>query len=127
MDGDVIVYDISIPSGKALFTNSSYMCKHLGCVWQVFTNIDNVFFTELIPICKVRWCVSSTNHHPRFCSAGSDGKVMRWTCIKGELRQILLLDLPSAMKATRLDDGTLLTIPGSFFNTTIRFFKYDDA
>jgi hypothetical protein len=37
---------------------------------------------------------------------------MRWTCIKGELRQALLLDLPSATKATRLDDGTLLTMPG---------------
>ena len=37
---------------------------------------------------------------------------MRWTCIKGELRPTLLLDLPSAMRATRLDDGTLLTLPG---------------
>jgi hypothetical protein len=36
MDGDVIVYDISVPSGKTVFTNSSYTCKHLGCVWQVF-------------------------------------------------------------------------------------------
>ncbi|CAF0847885.1 unnamed protein product, partial [Adineta ricciae] len=34
MDGDVIVYDISISSGKAVFINSSYTCKHLGCVWQ---------------------------------------------------------------------------------------------
>jgi hypothetical protein len=74
--------------------------------------IDKVFIMLLIVICKVRWCDSSTNHHPRFCSAGSDGKVMRWTCIRGELRQILVLDLPSAMKATRLDDGTLLTMPG---------------
>ena len=51
-------------------------------------------------------------HHPRFCSVGGDGKVMRWTCIRGELRQILLLDLSNAIKATRLDDGTLLTLPG---------------
>ncbi|CAF3466997.1 unnamed protein product [Rotaria sp. Silwood1] len=94
MDGDVIVYDISTPSGKAVFTNTSYMCKHYGCVWQV------------------RWCNLSTNHQPRFFSIGADGKVMRWTCIKGELRQILLLDLPSATKATRLDDGTLLSLPG---------------
>lgn len=35
MDGEVIVYDISIPSGKAVFINPSYTCKHLGCVWQV--------------------------------------------------------------------------------------------
>ncbi|CAF0835101.1 unnamed protein product [Adineta steineri] len=94
MDGDVIVYDISVPSGKAVFTNLSYMCKHLGCVWQV------------------QWCTSSTDQYSRFCSAGSDGKLLRWTCIKGELRQVLLLDLPSATKTTRLDDGTLLTIPG---------------
>ncbi|CAF0826705.1 unnamed protein product [Rotaria sordida] len=94
MDGDVIVYDISIPSGKAVFTNTSYMCKHYGCVWQV------------------RWCNLSTNHQPRFFSIGSDGKVMRWTCIKGELRQVLLFDLPSATKPTRLDDGTLLSLPG---------------
>ncbi len=40
MNGDVIVYDISVPSGKAVFINSSYMCKHLGCVWQVLNNID---------------------------------------------------------------------------------------
>ena len=35
MDGEVIVYDISTPSGKAVFINPSYTCKHLGCVWQV--------------------------------------------------------------------------------------------
>jgi len=121
MDGDVIVYDISVPSGKAVFINSSYTCKHLGCVWQVLKDIDEVCFMELIYICKVRWCGSSTNHYPRFCSAGSDGKVLRWTCIKGELRQILILDLPSAMKATRLDDGTLLTMPGSFFKKKLDF------
>jgi len=41
---------------------------------------------------------------------------MRWTCIKGELRQILILELPSAMKETRLEDGTILTLPGSTFS-----------
>jgi hypothetical protein len=46
MDGDVIVYDISVPSGKSVFTNSSYMCKHLGCVWQVLKMIPKVFFVE---------------------------------------------------------------------------------
>jgi hypothetical protein len=45
MDGDVIVYDISVSSGKAAFTNSSYMYKHLGCVWQVWNNLDHVLFT----------------------------------------------------------------------------------
>jgi hypothetical protein len=44
---------------------------------------------------------------------------MRWTCIRGELRQILVLDLPSAMKPTRLDDGTLLTMPGFVFSKNI--------
>lgn len=60
----------------------------------------------------MRWCNPSINHQPRFCSIGSDGKVMRWTCIKGELRQVLLLVLPSATKSTRLEDGTLLALQG---------------
>ncbi|UJR35829.1 hypothetical protein I4U23_028576 [Adineta vaga] len=94
MDGDVIVYDISFSSCKTVFTNPSYTCKHLGCVWQV------------------QWCLSSNDHQPRFCSVGDDGKVIRWTCIKGELRRVLLLDLPSTTKSTRLDDGTLLSMPG---------------
>ncbi|CAF1585827.1 unnamed protein product [Rotaria magnacalcarata] len=93
MDGDVIVYDISIPSGRAIFTNTNYTCKHFGCVWQV------------------RWCSSSANHQPCFCSVGSDGKIMRWTCIKGDLRQVVLFDLPSSTKTTRLDDSTLLSLP----------------
>ncbi|CAF3871249.1 unnamed protein product [Rotaria magnacalcarata] len=93
MDGDVIVYDISIPSGRAIFTNTNYTCKHFGCVWQV------------------RWCTSSANHQPCFCSVGSDGKIMRWTCIKGDLRQVVLFDLPSSTKTTRLDDSTLLSLP----------------
>ena len=37
---------------------------------------------------------------------------MRWTCVRGELRQVLLLELPSATKAQRLDDGTLLSLAG---------------
>lgn len=44
MDGDVIVYDISISSGKAVFINSSYTCKHLGCVWQVCKSNNHEFF-----------------------------------------------------------------------------------
>ena len=44
MDGDVIVYDISISSGKAVFINSSYTCKHLGCVWQVCKFNNQEFF-----------------------------------------------------------------------------------
>ena len=75
----------------------------------------------LIHLSKVRWCGSSSNnHYERFCSAGSDGKVMRWTCVKGELRQVLILDLPSAMKGTRLDDGTVLTMPG-FVQINLKF------
>jgi hypothetical protein len=50
---------------------------------------------------------------------------MRWTCIKGELRQVLLLDLPSAMKATRLDDGTVLTLPGFYLKKNWSFGNYD--
>ena len=95
MDGDVLVYDTSVPSGRVVFSNASYACKHLGCAWQV------------------RWCAPSTDDRLRFCSAGGDGKVIRWTCIRGELRQVVVLDLPSAAKATRLNDGTLLTLPGS--------------
>ncbi|CAF1129899.1 unnamed protein product, partial [Didymodactylos carnosus] len=67
MDGDVIVYDISVSSGKPLFTNPHYTCKHFGPVWQV------------------KWCATDDPHYPRFCSAGGDGKVMRWTCIKVKL------------------------------------------
>ncbi|CAF5196904.1 unnamed protein product, partial [Rotaria magnacalcarata] len=51
------------------------------------------------------------NHQPCFCSVGSDGKIMRWTCIKGDLRQVVLFDLPSSTKTTRLDDSTLLSLP----------------
>lgn len=80
-----------------------------------YEDYENFFYVFHFYISKVRWCNSSDNNqHLQFCSAGSDGKIMRWTCIKSALRQVLLLHLPSAIKPTRLDDGTLLTMPGKF-------------
>jgi hypothetical protein len=61
---------------------------------------------------QVRWCASSNDDHPRFCSAGDDGKLIRWTCIRGELRHVLVLELPSAITGKQLDDGTRILLPG---------------
>ena len=103
-----------------LFFSIHLICANIWDVYGRYFELELIgSFYILFSRRKVRWCAPSSNEHFRFCSAASDGKVMRWTCIKGELRPTLLLDLPSATKAIQLTDGTLLNIPGLFSSPNI--------